>query len=504
MATGLTLLLPDTAFTRSGIEFRPTDEVWDWYDGPFRVYLDFRRMELPASIPLDSFKRTLTVFAKSNSAAHLANLFNAVVHFLKSRDASVPFASVTAAEVSNYSAKLKQHEKWRVGTLNVVLQKWVALGLVGVDPDCTQYLRELRKPGNIKGKAVRIRDPIKGPFSEAEYTSLYKAVDAAYGKGEIPQWVAILTRLLFACGGRISQYASLKILDLKVSEGGYLLQLPQAKTRDVHARMHFREFELSPQTIQLLLDYIENLRRDGHGDDAALFPEAEVRTYEHTKRRRRKNDLFAGHCDRAYLSKLFTSILQTIAPPSERLAFEAMPVSPQRFRYTFGTRLVEEGASKAVVADRMGHTDLQNVDNYFEASPKIVENIDKAMGASLAPLSRAFMGRLVEDEEHSTPKGAPGSRIIDFRAAPNPLGSCASCGSNCAFKKPDACYTCFKFEPWLDAPHEKVLRRLEAERERFAADERMAAINDDAICAVREVIAECAAAHEQRRAEATS
>ena len=50
-----------------------------------------------------------------------------------------------------------------------------------------------------------------------------------------------------------------------------------------------------------------------------------------------------------------------------------------------------------------------------------------------------------------------------------------------------ACYTCFKFEPWLDAPHEKVLARLEAERARLADDPQMARINDDAINAVRQV-----------------
>jgi hypothetical protein len=142
------------------------------------------------------------------------------------------------------------------------------------------------------------------------------------------------------------------------------------------------------------------------------------------------------------------------------------------------------------------------VDVYFEASPKIVENIDKAMDAQLAPLARAFRGRLVEDEEHSTHKGALGSRIIDFRVSNAPVGSCGGKGHGCAFNKPIACYTCFKFEPWLDASHEKVLRRLQAERERWASDERLAAINDDAMRAVQEVMAECEQVREQRRSGA--
>jgi hypothetical protein len=151
-----------------------------------------------------------------------------------------------------------------------------------------------------------------------------------------------------------------------------------------------------------------------------------------------------------------------------------------------------------VIANRLGHADLQHVDVYVAASPKIVENIDKTMGALLAPLARAFKGQLVEGEEHTTHKGALGSRIIDFRVSKDPVGSCGGKGNNCAFNKPVACYTCFRFEPWLDAPHGKVLERLQAEREKWSADDRMAAVNDEPIRAIHEVIALCAQVRQQR------
>jgi hypothetical protein len=187
-----------------------------------------------------------------------------------------------------------------------------------------------------------------------------------------------------------------------------------------------------------------------------------------------------------------------VAPPTSRLDFAPMPLAPKRFRYTFGTRLAEEGASKVVIANRMGHADLQQVEVYVSASPAIVESIDRSMGALLAPLARAFKGRVVEDEEHTTHKGAPGSRIIDFRVSKDPLGSCAGKGKGCAFNKPVACYACFRFEPWLDAPHEKVLQRLESERENWPDDDRMAAVNDEPIRAVQEVIVLCTQIWQQR------
>jgi hypothetical protein len=141
---------------------------------------------------------------------------------------------------------------------------------------------------------------------------------------------------------------------------------------------------------------------------------------------------------------------------------------------------------------------------YYEASPKIVENIDKAVDANIAPLARALMGRLVEGAADATHKGELGSCIIDFRVSKATLGSCEGKGNGCKFNKPVACYTCFKFEPWLDAPHEKVLQRLTSERLRFVNDRRLAQINDDAIKAVQEVIAECAQVREQRAGGAHS
>ena len=492
--------LPDVAITRSGLTFRPNDDLWRWLDGPFLVNLDFRRFDLPSTIPLFSFKYTLHVFAKKNAPTYVTNLFQAFVHFLAQRGGKAPLKTISAAEVSNYFARLEEHEKWRICNLNVLLQKWQGLGLAGIDGECTQYLRERRKRGNPKGTAVRQRDPFEGPYSEEEYTALYKAVDAAYGMGDIPRWAIVLTRLLFACGGRISQYASLKARDFKFEAGAFILSLPQAKTGLEHARATFIEFRLSPQTGRLVLEHIDGHRAEGLGDNAPLFLESEVMKRGPREQLRSEDDPFFGHCNSSTLSTAFSRTVGEVAPPTVRLDFAPIPVNSKRFRSTFGTRLAEEGAGRAEIAERLGHSDLQHVDVYFEASPIVVENIDKALGHLLAPLARAFKGRVVEDEEHSTHKGAQGSRIIDFRVSDKPIASCAGQGKGCAFNKPVACYTCFRFEPWLDGPHEKVLKRLMEERQKWVHDERMAAINDDTIEAVREVMAECAQVRAQQAA----
>lgn len=296
------------------------------------------------------------------------------------------------------------------------------------------------------------------------------------------------------------QYASLKILDFNPDT--LVLQLPQAKTREEHSRVRFLEFDISPQTGRLIADHVAELKASGYDGDAPFFPEGLVMRRKPSVQLRAPSDLFYGHCDPPALSSRFRQEIGEIAPPTPRLDYASMPVSPQRFRYTFGTRMAEEGASKVVIANRLGHTDLQNVEVYFSASPKIVENIDKAMGPLLAPLARAFQGYLVEDEASSTQKGAPGSRIIDFRVSADPVGGCSQCARGCAFNKPVSCYTCFRFEPFLDAPHAEVLQRLLKDREKWAGDPRMAAINDESIRAVEEVIALCEQVRQQRAYEA--
>lgn len=494
-SAALVVTLPERVLTRSGGSFDPRGDLWEWSDGPFNARLDFRRYRDGFEVFVPWLKQALLPFVKGHSSSHVSNLQQAFSHFVAVLQ-KCPEGAIGAQHISNYAAKLGAHEVGRLGTLNGLLQKWIALGLPGVEPECATYLLERRKPGNKKGDAVRTRNPVEGPLNEDEYTSLYSAVNAAYGRGEFPLWTLLLTRLLLACGGRISQYASLKVGDFDGATS--VLSLPQSKTRQEHARSTLLPFDISPQTGRLITDYIHRLQTEGYDDNSAFFPEKLVMPRGARKQLRGIDDLFYGHCAPSTLSSRFKTLIAEIAPPTSRLDFAPMPLAPKRFRYTFGTRLAEEGASKVVIANRMGHADLQHVEVYVSASPAIVENIDRTMGALLAPLARAFKGQVVEDEGQTTNKGAPGSRIIDFRVSKDPVGSCAGMGRGCAFNKPVACYTCFRFEPWLDAPHEKVLQRLQAEREKWSADVRMAAVNDEPIRAVEEVIALCVQISQQR------
>jgi hypothetical protein len=167
-------------------------------------------------------------------------------------------------------------------------------------------------------------------------------------------------------------------------------------------------------------------------------------------------------------------------------------VSTRRLRYRFATRLVEEGCSPLELADALDHTDLQHVMVYFNARGRVVRQLDEAMAVRLAPFAMAFLGRLVPDRSDATRADDPAS-VIRFQVQSGNQADVGNCGSfrHCGLNAPLACYTCHRFEPWADAPHELVLAALVLQRkQRFAAglDDKIVQIHDATILAVADVV----------------
>lgn len=486
------------AVTRSGIVFDSSKDLWRWTDGVFKVNLNFAALPEGVLHMKQGLKAALLVEARSNSPGTLTAAYESFQSFARSRAADRAGLDIEPIDLANYADHLGPERQWRQAPVRTILTRMVALGMPGVDPKCAAYYEDRRIPGGPKGHPVRTHDPRKGPFSDREYLGLYKAVDTAFGQGDLPLWAMVLARLLFALGARISQYASLKLGDLSATRGKHILQLPQLKQQLEHSRSAFRSCELTAQTAGLVQALIDHERAQGGTDASPLFSRTTVLT-ERSEAPVLLHPLFEGHCTGQDLARVFKAQIQPLAPLTDRLGFEQVPINTKRFRYTLGTRLAEEGASAYSIAECLGHADTQNVKCYVEASPKLIEALDKALTPALAPIAQAFRGRLVEDEAGSSQRGAPGTRIIDFRVSAKGIGSCGGKTSGCSQLKPVACYTCFKFEPWLDAPHAKLLERLEADRRRFDTDNRMAAINDDAIMAVREVMAQCEEVKRLRR-----
>jgi len=177
---------------------------------------------------------------------------------------------------------------------------------------------------------------------------------------------------------------------------------------------------------------------------------------------------------------------------SERTGMR-LHLTSARFRRSMGTDLAREGHGVAVIQIALDHNDHQNCGVYTETSAEFATRLDMRIGKLLAPMAQAFAGVLVKNEKSALRGNDKRSRVRTQDGEGN-IGNCGEMGF-CGAHAPIACYTCVKFQPWLDAPHEEVLIELYEERESTLAltgDETMAGILDRQILAVEDVINRCA------------
>lgn len=491
-----TTALPKLVRTRSGSSFDPRADLWSYRDGVQTVYLDFSLLTGLTPPMRAALKTVLVWYAENRSAGHLTNLFGRMEHFLRfvRSTAGAQISAISIAEILSYRSSLNSSRQWYLGSLAGLLKKWHALGLSGVDRDVVLSLSELRLKGNKKGAAVLTMDVKYGPYTDVELSGIQAALHEAHATGKVTFPNYLIANLFILLGQRSAQYAALKVCDVSVGrnangEAIYLLKMPRAKQRNVALRARFTDRILASQIGSMLLDHAarteakfsERLRDPSH---APLFPATIVR---------RTSPGFEYHHSSASLADVLRATLNALDVKSERTG-RRIHVTPQRFRRTLATRAAEEGYGELIIAELLDHADTQNVGVYIEATPAIVDRIDRAVAMHMAPLAQAFAGVLIKDESEATRCHDPTSRIVDLRIDPTmrPMGSCGQ-HSFCNLLAPIACYTCRNFQPWLDGPHEAVLAHLLKQREQLLSvtSVRIASADDRTILAVAEVIRRC-------------
>ncbi|MGC0155790.1 site-specific integrase [Chromobacterium vaccinii] len=486
--------LPTTARTRNGIEFNPSSDRWNYRDGAHSVSLNFLDISEISPAMRHSLKGVLLWYAENLSPAFLNNGFSHFKRFFKGlfvQNGQV-IEEINSTDLINYRASLGKNKEWFLGYIAGFLKQWEGLRLPGVTSDAIAFLNSIRLSGNPKGVAVLTMDPEQGPFTSIELGALHSALYDAHAKHELSLEDFLLAWLLMMLGQRPVQYAYLKVCDVLVlgqdDTKTYILRIPRAKQQEALPRSVFKERALNPQIGALLLAYTETVKRQfkhrlNDPAQAPLFPERGAGHGYPEGLEFHKTGPHIGQRVKAIFSKLQVQSERTGQP---------LHISPTRFRRTLGTRAAAEGHGELVIAELLDHTDTQHVWVYVEATPEMIERIDRAMAVQLAPLAQAFAGVIIDEDPRQA--GHPTSNIIapqythDF----TPVGNCGKHGF-CGFAAPVACYTCRKFHAWLDGPHEAVLDYLIAERKRLmvGTDSRIAAINDRSILAVAQVVQQC-------------
>lgn len=491
--------LPEVVKLRSGALIEPKSDHWKFIDGVRAIYINFTLLPKQV-VPLkDSLKRVLINVLEENSAIYAANLFYSF-HRLADvvADGGDVITEVQKHHIVNFIAKYKE----KIGMesyLSAVLTRWTNLSLDGFSDEAVSLLRSRCKPGNVKGEAVRTLDPVNGPLTDYELQEFTAALNEAFAQGAIEDGLFYLAWLVVLTGQRVSQYCSLKVMDIlpvqpENDDLKYEIQIPRAKQREEVLRESFLIKPLPLQFGESLLRYAERVRAEFPelGDNAPLFP-----TRNSRMERMQLNPTFINHWEAVSLGSHFTDALGKISPISPR-THEPMHLVIGRFRDTIGTRAAQEGYGELVIAEILGHIDTQNVGVYVAVIPDIAQRLDKILAKDLAPIANAFLGKVLLKESDATRAGDPTSHIIDYKHSKKSVGSCGTT-YDCKFNAPVACYTCRNFEAWIDAPHETLLDHLLSERERLlkTSGQRVASINDRTIVAIQAVIDECARLREE-------
>jgi hypothetical protein len=483
--------LPAVAKTFAGSTFYPQDDIWEVWSASKIIRFDFLNIPGADLTLIPAMKMTFSWYVQHRAADHAFNLFERAKHFFREMLAvsGETITEINNFHLMNYRNSLGESKEWYLSSLAGLLKRWSAFGYLGIDASAIGYLCKVRLRGNQKGTAVLTMDPVAGPFTDLEFEAIHASLTEAFRTADLSLEDCLATRLFMALGQRPIQFALLKVRDLLVVNNPdgtvtYSLFVPRAKQRGVAPRF---EFTLRPLISDVGVLLVEHCRRicqrfEGIIEDirnAPMFPVEEMNPAA--------PEGLEWHIGSDSLSKRVFRAFGTIAPISERTG-KPIHMTPMRFRRTIATRAAEEGEGILIIAKLLDHSDTQNAKIYVEARPDIIKRIDKAIAMQMAPLAQAFVGGVDADDDGSRP------RIRDPRFdATRHVGSCGQ-HSHCAFSAPIACYTCAKFNAWVDGPHEAVLEFLVAEEERLArvADDTISRINRRTILAVAQVVQLCA------------
>ncbi|KAA0075912.1 site-specific integrase [Tardiphaga sp. P9-11] len=392
---------------------------------------------------------------------------------------------VELEDVLNYRSGLSLETEWQLGYVRTLLDSMDNSGFGVASLEALQYLRGARFRRNVRGTAIRTRDPETGAFEDTELLYIQSCLNDCYADGRITLYQFAVAWLLIAYGSRPCQIAALKECDLVVSNGSdgkaYSLRIPRAKQIGQSERGEFKLRHCSKPIGQLIEEVIDWNSREFQG----INLEKEKWPLFFADRRERFSVDHHISAERVYY--IFNDVISRISN---------LKTNAKRFRSTIAQRAVDDGKDKYTVAELLDHSSTQSVYPYFDASPKIVARLDRALAMELAPLAQAFSGAVVHNENDAVRGGDRSSRIYDRTLQDNVSAALGNCGQTglCELSAPYACYTCRRFQPWIDGPHDEFMEKLIADRQRMVDNgysPRIFEIRDRTILAVAQVIQYC-------------
>ncbi|WP_305822512.1 hypothetical protein [Massilia brevitalea] len=507
--------MPDFATTISGVHFNPRADLWDFQDGLDRVNLDFFQFKNQFSDSLIIALKAVLMHASQELAPRsLVELFKSTEKFSKSQPLTLRIEVIDETTLRRFWGDSSVYEGRKFVFKSMIL-RWVEHRYAGIEKSALQFLRKKKPRSRVVGESVLTWDPISGPLTDIEFKSFYESFVELYAKKQIQEQPFLMAWLVTSLGIRPRQVALLKAGDISKKDIGgtisYSLSIPRIKQKGQIPRDEMYEWPVLSEIGELLYAHGQKQKEKFAGlvkalDQSPLFS-ADRYAVPFVLQSESSREEIIGRDSNYYFSNdagdlsyhmavvsvidVLREVFNQIDVSSERVGSEIV-LNARRLRKTYGTRLAADNVPAPVLAAMLGHRDIKSSKPYIAATSRLQDRLDKTLAFELAPLAQAFRGEFLTAQDSAS----TGAIIRDLRVIPSgeQLGKCDKTGY-CGYAAPVACYTCKKFRPWKDAPHELIFEFLWERRKsrsaEFEKDAHMTMLHDRTILAVAQVILEC-------------
>lgn len=365
-------------------------------------------------------------------------------------------------------------------SLRAFLKYWREEYLLAVCPSeqVIMALYDLKPSGISRPCPVESMDPTRGPFTTLETQALFDWVNDAYSNDRLTIERFIYIRLLIATGCRIRQIQQLVFGDIDYYSNPPVINMPKAKQNEFEYRSSFQSFALAPDLYNILrvfqrvtlqslnderlgvnwnkaLPNVPLFRTKGGDKSVVIVDDSDLYLLE-----KGPNEKFHKH-DGSMKALLWGLHNDPGFPVSERTG-EKIHLGSHRFRHTLATDMSRMGYGPHAIAYALTHKGVGTVGRYIKTSPELAKRIDDKMKSQLSLVINAFQGRLIYDPAEAINSDNVNKRI---RSQSGVIATCGASGG-CHLDAPVSCYTCSKFQPWREGPHEEVLERLKLRQQR--------------------------------------
>lgn len=352
-----------------------------------------------------------------------------------------------------------------------VLHRWARSSRPGLSGEVRDFLNDAERWEERDSGAyftLLTNDPERGALTNQELRNLHDALDKAHIDGMIPFEDYVLAWFFIATGVRPVQVHRMTVGDVQIQRGpegdevNLLVQLAKGENSVAIEKWRRR----APTVLANCLCRFMRLP-----EIASRSPSARLFSFGSP-----------AHVGR-HLKNIFTK-LETWSARLEG----PIPMFPYRFRYTLGTRALADGATDHEVARLLTHRTTHCIQYYRASMPELQRPIRDRLGETIGRIAKAFTGRLIRDLSEASRADDDDALIRDFlRLDGSTVGACGT-RIECLLHAPIACLTCPFFEPFLDAPWERLRDQIEADGV-DEAEPRIREIHSHSLEALAEIMA---------------